>query len=406
MPTSAPPIRDWSLASDPDAAICPFRAAAKLHDGPDIFFLPGEAHVRAAGLGGNWVVTRHALQEEILLDPVRFSSHLSIGFSRLVGDDWPLVPLELDPPEHGLYRKVLAPWFGPGKARELSGEIRRLAIDLIEGFRGQGSVEFITGFAQPYPVTVFLLLMGLSPDRMTTFIAWEDDLLRGADMQVRGAAAASIKAFLLDLIEQRRRAPGDDIVSYLISYQLDGGPIPDDRLLGLCFMLFAGGLDTVTSVLGFVFRELALRPELQATLRADPGTVPAAADEFIRAFGVVNTFRYATCDMDFHGVAIAKGDLIQLPLGLASRDDRMHADPHRIDFGRATKRSLSFSTGPHTCAGMHLARTEIRIALEEWIARVPEWHISDNSQILTATESVWALHRLPLVWANGSAGGG
>ncbi len=399
MQGNAPPIHNWSLATDPDAAICPFQAAAKLHDGPDIFFLPGEAHVRAAGLGGNWVVTRYALQEEILLDPVRFSSHLSIGFSRLVGDSWPLVPLELDPPEHGLYRKVLMPWFSPGKARELSAEIRRLAVTLIDGFRDRGSVDFITGFAQPFPVTVFLLMMGLPPDRMATFIAWEDDLLRGADMPVRAAAAAQIKAFLLDLIAQRRRAPGDDIVSYLIAYELDGAPIPDDRLLGLCFMLFAGGLDTVTSVLGFIFRELAMRPALQAALRADPGIVPKAADEFIRAFGVVNTFRYATCDMDFHGVAIAKGDLIQLPLGLASRDGRMYADPHRIDFGRATKRSLSFSTGPHTCAGMHLARTEIRIALEEWIARVPEWHISDVGQITTATESVWALHHLPLAWA-------
>ncbi|WP_165772152.1 cytochrome P450 [Niveispirillum lacus] len=398
MQGNARPTHDWSLAADPEAAICPFRAAAKLHEGPDIFFVPGEAHVRAAGLGGNWVVTRHALQEEILLDPVRFSSHLSIGFSRLVGDNWPLVPLELDPPEHALYRKVLLPWFSPGKAREMAGDIRRLAVTLIEGFRESGGVDFITGFAQPFPVTVFLLMMGLPADRMATFIAWEDDLLRGADMQVRAAAAAQIKTFLLDLIEQRRRSPGDDIVSYLIAYDLDGAPIPDDRLLGLCFMLFAGGLDTVTSVLGFVFRELAMRPILQASLRAHPDNANKAADEFIRAFGVVNTFRYATCDMHFHGVAIARGDLIQLPLGLASRDARMHADPHRIDFGRTTKRSLSFSTGPHTCAGMHLARTEIRIALEEWIARVPEWRISDAERITTATESVWALHHLPLAW--------
>ncbi|GLR68600.1 cytochrome P450 [Acidocella aquatica] len=390
--------REWTLSDDPRASICPFRAAARLHDGPDIFFKTGEVHVRDAGLGGNWVVTRHALQEEILLDPARFSSHLAIGFSKLAGDSWPLVPLELDPPEHTLYRKVIAPWFTPAKARELSGEIRALAARLIEGFRRHGAVEFVTAFGQPYPITVFLLMMGLAVEQMPIFLNWEEELLRGETMEIRGAAAIGIKSYLLDLIAQRRRAPGEDIISYLLAYRLDGAPIPDDRLMGLCFMLFAGGLDTVASSLGFIFRELALRPDLQDALRNDLGIIPAATDEFLRAFSVVNTFRYATCDMVFHGVQLNKGDLIQLPLGLASRDGKMHAAPHTIDFSRASKRSLAFSTGPHTCAGMHLARTEIRIALEEWIKHVPSWRISDPTQITTATESVWALHSLPLVW--------
>ena len=403
MTTANPATREalsqpWLLAVDPAAQVCPFRAAAALHDGPDIIFVPGEEHVRSAGLGGNWVVTRHALQEEILLDPVRFSSHLSIGFSRLIGENWPLVPLELDPPEHTRYRQLLAGWFSPAKAKSIAARIAALAAGLIDRWVDNGEAEFVSAFAQPFPITVFLLMMGLPTDRMETFLAWEDDLLRAPDLTARAAAAAAIKAFLDDLIAQRRASPGDDIVSDMLASQVDGAPIPADRLMGLCFMLFVGGLDTVTSTLGFIFRELAQRPELQAALRADPGLIPAATDEFIRAFGVVNTYRYATCDMAFHGAPIAKGDLVHLPLGLASRDGQMHAEPHTIDFGRARKRTLSFSTGPHTCAGMHLARLEIRIALEAWIARVPTWHISDPARITTTTESVWALQRLPLAW--------
>lgn len=390
--------KDWMLGADPDAAVCPFHAAAKLHDGPDIFFKVGEVHVRSAGLGGNWVVTRHALQEEILLDPARFSSHLAIGFSRLIGDNWPLVPLELDPPEQGLYRKVIAPWFSPARAKALGDDIRALAVRLIEGIRDDGEADFVTAFAQPYPITVFLVLLGLPVENMSTFLAWEEDVLRGETLEVRAKAAGAIKTFLLDLIEQRRRASGEDLISYLLAYRLDGAPIKPERLLGLSFMLFVGGLDTVTSTLGFIFRELALRPDLQNKLRSDPSLIPSATDEFLRAFSVVTTFRYATCDMDFHGVRIAKGDLIELPLGLSSRDERMYPDPHSIDFSRTSKRSIAFSTGPHTCAGMHLARTEIRIALEEWIARMPLWQIADPSQIVTASESVWALHRLPLCW--------
>ena len=163
-------------------------------------------------------------------------------------------------------------------------------------------------------------------------------------------------------------------------------------------MLFIGGLDTVASSLGFIFRELAQRPELQAQLRADGDLIPAATDEFIRAFGVVTTFRYATRDMDFHGAPIRKGDLVELPLGLSSRDDRVHDNPHEIDFQRKSKRSLTFSTGPHTCAGLHLARTEIRIALQEWMRRMPVLQVAPGGEIPTATESVWAIERLPLVW--------
>jgi cytochrome P450 len=154
----------------------------------------------------------------------------------------------------------------------------------------------------------------------------------------------------------------------------------------------------VASSLGFIFRELAQRPELQAQLRVNPAIVPAAVDEFVRAFGVVTTFRYATQDMDFHGAPIRKGELVELPLGLSSRDERMHAAPHDIDFARKGKRTLTFSTGPHTCAGMHLARTEIRVALREWMLRMPELRLAPNSSIKIATESVWALENLPLVW--------
>jgi cytochrome P450 len=391
-------VRDWAMDADPDAAVCPFRAGAKLHDGPDVFFKGGEAHVRSAGLGGNWVITRHALQEEVLLDPARFSSHLSIGFSRLIGDDWPLVPLELDPPEHALYRKLIAPWFTMAKARESIEEIRALAVKLIDAIGGDQECDFMSAFGRPYPVTVFMRMMDLPMDEMPKFLAWADDLLRGETMEARGAAAQAIKDYLLQVIAERRVRPGDDMVSYFMTTPVDGAEIPADRLLGLCFMIFIGGLDTVASSLGFIFRELALRPELQDQLRGDPSLIPAATDEFIRAFGVVTTFRYATQDMDFHGAPIRKGDLVELPLGLASRDDRMHETPHDVDFRRKSKRTLTFSTGPHTCAGMHLARTEIRIALEAWMQRMPALRLAPDATIKTATESVWALETLPLVW--------
>ncbi len=354
--------------------------------------------MRSAGLGGNWVVTRHALQEEILLDSERFSSHLSIGFSRLIGDDWPLVPLELDPPEHALYRKLIAPWFSMAKARAMQDEIRILAVQLLDVLANTQKCDFMDSFGRPYPVTVFMRMMDLPMAEMPTFLGWAEDLLRGETMALRGRAAQAMKDYLLWVIASRRKEPRDDMVSYFIATKVDSAEIPPDRLLGLCFMLFIGGLDTVASSLGFIFRELVQRPELQTQLRTDPTLIPAATDEFIRAFGVVTTFRYATKDMDFHGAPIRKGELVELPLGLASRDEHMHATPHNLDFQRKSKRTLTFSTGPHTCAGMHLARIEIRIALEEWMQRMPLLRLAPDANIKTATESVWALENLPLTW--------
>ena len=389
---------DWNLQQDPEAHRCPFHAASKLHSGPDIIFKRGEAHVRSAGLGGNWVVTRQELQAEILRDPDTFSSHLAIGFSRLAADDWPLVPLELDPPEHTRYRHLLTPWFSAAKAREMEPAIRQLCVQLIDEFVDDGQVEFMETFGQRYPVTVFLNMMDLPLDEMPKFLRWEDDLLRGETMEQRGQAAVAIKQYLLALIEERRQKPGDDIVSYILDCKVDDQPIPEDRILGMVFMLFAGGLDTVASSMGFIFRELGTNVSLQQSLRDNPDQIDGAVHEFIRAFGVVTTFRYLTKDTEFHGVAMKKGDLVEIPFGAGSRDERVYPTPHNIDLQRTNTRNITFSTGPHTCLGMHLARMEIRVALEEWLTRVPPFRVTDINQVTAAPESVWTIEKLDLSW--------
>lgn len=395
---------EWDLQSDPAAAQCPFHAASKLLDGPPIQFKRGEHHVRAEGLGGNWVITRQALQAEVLRNPDLFSSHLAIGFSRLIGEDWPLVPLELDPPEHTHFRMLLMPWFSPAKAQEMSPEIRNLAISLIEDIKHRGSIEFMEHFGSVFPVTVFMQMMGLPREQMPRFLQWENDMLRGETMEIRGEAALAIKTYLLDLVEERRKNPGNDIVSYILDCDIEGAPLSEDRILGTVFMLFAGGLDTVASSLGFIFRTLATNHALQDQLRHNPDLIDAAVEEFLRAYGVVTTFRYVTRDCEFHDVAMQKGDLVEIPFGLGSRDDAVYDDPHEINLDRANKRNITFSTGPHTCLGRHLARAEIKIAIEEWLARVPSFTISDPAAVKTAAESVWAIECLPLSWQSPAGG--
>lgn len=389
---------EWDLQPDTAAGECPFRAASKLLEGPPIQFKRGEHHVRAEGLGGNWVITRQALQAEVLRDPELFSSHLAIGFSRLIGESWPLVPLELDPPEHTQFRTLLMPWFSAPRAREMTSEIRSLAISLIEEIKPRGSVEFMEHFGSVFPVTVFMQMMGLPREQMPRFLQWENDMLRGETMGIRGDAALAIKTYLVDLVEERREKPGNDIVSYILDCDIEGAPLSEARILGTVFMLFAGGLDTVASSLGFIFRTLASDQALQERLRSEPTLIDAAVEEFLRAYGVVTTFRYVTRDCEFHGVAMRKGDLVEIPFGLGSRDDAVYECPHDIKPDRANKRNITFSTGPHTCLGRHLARAEIKVAIEEWLARVPPFSISDSGSVKTAAESVWAIECLPLCW--------
>jgi cytochrome P450 len=390
-------VRCWNLSQDPDAGDCPYRAGAKLHDRPDIFFNT-EQPIGSNGPGGAWVVTRYELQREVLQTPAVFSSRGISGFSQMLGEDWPLVPLELDAPAHMQYRMLLNPMFSPARITQLEAGVRQATVDLIERVRADGGCEFMEAFGHPFPVSVFMRLMGLPLEEMPLFLKWEEELLRGASHEESAAAARNIKDYLLRLIAARRANPTDDMTSFAVTSTIDGKPIPDDALMGICYLFFVAGLDTVAATLGFTFKELAARPELQQQLRARPEIIPDAVEELIRAFGVVTTRRYLSQDYEFHGVKMKKGDVVSVPLGLASRDDREYADPHLVDFSRPNTRNISFSAGPHRCIGSHLARREIKIALEEWTTRVPEFRIKAGETPITHSEHLLGVDYLPLVW--------
>lgn len=390
-------VQEWDLAQDPDAVQCPFHAAKKLHDGPDIFYNL-TFDLRNQGQAGNWVVTRRALQKEILQNPAVFSSHRIAGFSALLGEDWPLVPLEIDPPEHAEYRALVNPLFSPREVNDLEESVRQSAIDLIDKAKKEGECEFMQAFGRPFPVGVFMRLMGLPLEEMPTFLQWEEDILRGKSIEARAQAAGSIKDYLLELIAKRRKNPTGDLVSFAVRGKINGQPIPEDHILGLCFLLFVGGLDTVAAVLGFTFKELATHPEQQSALRKNPDLTMPAVEEYLRAFGVVTTSRFLTRDFEFHGFNFRRGDRVSITTGLASRDDMAYERPDEIDFHRRDVRNLTLSAGPHRCLGSHLARREFMVALQEWMKRVPEFRIKGGQTPIVHSTGVWGVDYLPLVW--------
>jgi cytochrome P450 len=349
------------------------------------------------GRGGYWVATTDALIREILRDAERFSSHGIAGFSMLLGQQWPLIPLEIDPPLQSAFRKVMAPILAPKRVADLEEDIRTLAVQLIDKVKDAGECDFTRAFGTPLPVVIFMRLMGMPLDQLDTFLQWENDLLHSPDIGKRVAAAHSIYQFLTGLIEERRAKPADDLVSLAVTMEVEGRALTHDEIMGMCYLFFVGGLDTVAATLGYIFYYLARHADDRRRLVQDPALIPDAIEELMRRHSVVSTRRLVTRDMEFHGVQLKAGEYIECDLALAGTDPAAVDNPLAVDISRKPNPHLAFGGGPHRCFGSNLARAEMRIGIEEWLKRIPDFSIKPGSE-LHSHIGVKGLDSLPIVW--------
>lgn len=397
-PPHVPPelVRAFDPVNEEGMTTRPHEALSKLQQECRIFY--NTAADERLGSGA-WVPTRAEDIREILQRHDLFSAKGAGGFAELIGEDWDLIPVEKDPPEHTEYRHLLNPRFMPGAVALLEDRIREWAIELIERVRVQKHCDFVTDFAQPFPIFIFMELMGLPKDRFNEFLDWADQLLHGSDLETRAKGCRSIATYLRELIEERRNHPQDDIVTYLTNAEVFGRKMTRDELLGTCFLLFGGGIDTVAASLGFHFRHLAEHPELQAELREKPELIRNTTEEFLRAFSIVTSTRRVVQDVEFAGVQMKKGDWVLIISPLVSLDPRLFDDPLTVDIHRAATRHGAFSSGVHHCLGAHLARREISIAIGEWTQRVPDFRIDPAKEVIGHGGNLLGLDHLPLVWS-------
>lgn len=394
VPDHVPPELYWDHDINQFAAELddPFLAVSRLYDGPDMIFARGASR----GMPG-WIPTRYALIEEVFMDADRFMSGDSNDAAELLGVAWRLNPLEIDPPAHRAYRQILQPWFQPSAINKLEPKVRQIAQDLIADFENDGGCEFISQFAELFPSYIFLELMGMPRSMLPRFLEWENAFMRAPTVAERVAAARAIKDYLESYIEERRGDPRDDLVTAILQAEIDGRPLDEGEIMGMCMVLYLGGLDTVMSSLGWYFRHLASHPELQERLRNNPDEIPGVVDDLLRAYGVTGTRRTATRDTEVGGVAIKQGDWVLVPTYLASRDPQQYADPHNVDPARKA-RHLTLAIGVHNCLGIHLAKREIKIVLEEWLSRFRNIRIPEGETATWHTEGVWGVSRMPLTW--------
>ena len=368
----------------------PFLAIARLHDGPPIRW-GVEANFKRPG----WILTRHDLISEAFIDWAHFSAERPGMIAEMLGEPVLLNPIEIDPPMHHQYRRILNPFFTPGAVKNFDEPVRQICQELIAKFKDRGECEFVDEFAVPFPSYVFLDLMGMPREMLDQFIGWQNDLMRGTDPMVRVAAARSIYAYLKQHMEAQKANPTNDFLRAMVNGEVEGRPISYYELMGMFYVLYVGGLDTVYSTIGWIMHHLATHPELQARLRASPELLPQAVEEFCRAFSVVVTHRSVREDFTFHGVPMKKGDEVNLPIMLANRDPAVFENPHVIDIDRKP-RHITFGTGTHNCLGLHLAKREIRIVLEEFLKAFSDIRISPNQIPRYHTGRTFGLDYLPL----------
>jgi cytochrome P450 len=361
----------------------------KLHEGPDIFFTPHD--------GGYWVATRFADMEHILSNSQDFcSQHQSLPKNPVV-----LPLIESDGDIHSDFRHVLARFFTPKAIGDLETISRNLTVRLINGFYARGECEFVADFSQKMPIMILMSLLDLPEPDTPYLLKLSEEIVRSGDSARQLAAFGRVAAYIGDTVLPARRAkPGSDIFSALLQAKIDGGrSVTDEEIIGLGTLMIAAGLDTVASMLGFITKFLAESPPHRRQLVEDPSRINVALEEMMRRFQIANIARTVSRDLEYKGLQFKAGDCILVPTSAAGIDPRRYPDPMTVDFARGDRKGLVFGRGPHQCIGAFLARTELRVFLQEWLKRIPQFSVKAGEKPIAVPGKANGMRYLPLSWS-------
>lgn len=373
------------------------------HPQPTYAMLRDAAPALDIGEHGVLAISREAIAEVFRHPEV----YASAGNADL-GNPRPLIPLQIDPPEHKKYRKLLDPLFAPQRMAELAEPVARMVNDHIDRFVDDGEVDFVASFSTLVPTQVFLTMLGLPLEELPRFLELKDGIIRAhAQLGVppdhpdvaahRVATAQAIYDTIGAVVDERAAEPRDDLVSRFLAAEIDGHRLTRDDILDIGLLFFIAGLDTVSASLDCMFVYLAEHPDQRRRIVEDPSLIPDAVEEMLRwETPVMVVPRITTTDTELAGCPIAAGRHVLVMLGAADTDPDEFVDAAAVDFGRRGNRHLAFGGGVHRCLGSHLARMELRVALREWHARIPDYAIRSGAE-LEFTPGIRSLTSLPLL---------
>jgi cytochrome P450 len=377
---------------------------------------PQERYLAAIEAGGGGQAVEglavsfdRASSDHVLRHHELFSSRVDMK----LGNVRPLIPLNVDPPQHSKYRKLLDPLFAPKRMDEQEDDITRRVNALIDGFVDNGECNFTEEFAELLPSSVFLGLMGLPEGELRMFLRLRDGILHpekhdpnaALDMETRqdvmNRTGQEIYDYFGALVDERRRHPTDDVVSRFLAAEIDGERLTRDDILDICFLFLIAGLDTVSDSLTCMYAFLATHPEHRRQIATDPSCIPNAVEELLRWESPVpaGVPRVATCDTVLpNGTALAEGEAVMVMYGAANVDPSEWPDAFDVRFDRDVNRHIAFGGGVHRCLGSHLARRELRVTLREWHRRIPDYRIKPGHEQLEYPPGLRHVRDLTLVW--------
>jgi len=385
------------MADNPEFAAHPQPIFKMLRDETPVMSVP-------MGAGPGVLLTRKAEIMEALRHPEIFSSNMDAVDLK---NKRPMIPLQIDPPDHKKFRKLLDPIFAPRKMAAMEDEVAELVNHLIDGFIDDGEVDFAQRFSIPFPSQVFLTLLGLPLEELDRFLAMKDGIIRPdhvtgslygtkkAQEHQQKVADATYEYFEM-VLDEREKERRDDLLSHFLDAEVEGDRLSRNDILDICFLFLIAGLDTVTATLDCMYSFLAQNPEHRRQLVEDPALIPNAIEEMLRwETPVMGIARVAVADYELGGCPVHEGDQVMVMIGSANTDEAEFPDGDLVRFDRDVNPHIAFGGGIHRCLGSHLARMELRVALREWHRRIPEYEV-EPGHTLVYTPGIRSIETFPL----------
>ena len=357
--------------------------------------------------GGTWLPTTHDAVAAVAYDTEHFTSRSVVVSEVKPGEmDLPAPigvapPITSDPPFHALARRLLLPAFGPKRIAALEPFTRELCRELLDATNPADTIDAAVQYAQDIPLRVIVGMLGFPQEDADIFRHFIRMIIEDVDMPAEEREAlqqggSGLDQYISARMEEHLENPRDDLTTFLLEAELDGNKLEPQHVFGTMVLLMVAGIDTTWSAIGASLWHLATHPEDRKRLVEDPSLMPMAVEEFLRAYAPVTMARMVAEDFDFDGCPMKKGDWLLLPFPAANRDPAVFDRADEVIIDRAENRHAAFGLGIHRCIGSNLARMELTVAIEEWLARYPDFELTDSSAVTWSAGQVRGPRTIPV----------
>jgi cytochrome P450 len=349
---------------------------------------------------GVYLPTTYEAVKQIAYDTQSFSSRRVVVRNVRPEITQPTPPITTDPPHHKPAKQLLLPPFTPDAMKKLEPRVRGICNELIDEFIKDGKCDAAARYTKHIPTRTIAHMLGIPEKDGDLFIKWIHEILELGitNDAILMQAAQDMGAYFMDEIEKRKTHPTDDLISDLMNAKgPDGQPLPDPHVIGSLRLLLIAGIDTTWSAIGSSLWHLAKTPSDRRRLVAEPGIMPFAIEEFLRAYSPVTMAREVVQETTVSGCPVKPGNMVLLSFPAANRDPTMFPDADKVIIDRKENRHAAFGLGIHRCVGSNLARMEMTVALEEWLRRIPEFSLDPSGTVTWSEGTVRGPRQLPLL---------